>query len=150
MGKGSGKDRGAGAASWTSQHGKGTAALPALAPAAAAELGGITLWQTKGWTVPGNWAEGRVSGYMERPSPNAKSAAGWIRMLDDGPDVYFQPQQLDSSLADLLRQGRLQHTRVSVKVYYRPNGKERYTREVHYLEEEVDVQGGVQRGVSGS
>ena len=150
MGKGSGKDWDARAASWTPQHGKGAMALPALAPAAEAEYGGIPLWKTKGWIEPGDWAEGRVSVYREQPSPTAKSAAGWIRMCDDGPDVYFRPQHLDSTLCELLRQGRIQHTRVSVKVYYRPNGRDRFTREVHYLEEEDDVQGGVRRRGGGS
>ena len=66
-------------------------------------------------------------------------------MFDNGPDVYFRSQPLDSALCDLLRQGRIQHTRVSAKVYYRTNGRDRWTREVQFLEEEGDVQGDVQR-----
>ena len=103
------------------------------------------MWETKGWTEPGTWAEGRVSVYMEKPSPTAKSPAGWIRMRDQGPDVYFRPQDLDAALCELLRKGRIQHTRVNARVYYRTNGRDRWTREVQFLEEEGDVQGDVQR-----
>ena len=117
------------AAPWTPEHGKGAPALPALGAGSALANQGTPLWQTMGWTEPGVWCEGRVVTYLEHPSARAKSAAGWIAMDDDGPDVYFQPEQLDDALADLLRHQDLVHTRVGVKVQYRRNGKERYTRE---------------------
>ena len=112
---------------------------------------GTPLWKTKGWTEPGTWAEGRIIAFREQPSHKAKSAAGWIMLSDDGPEVYFRPEQLDAPLADLLRQGRLLHTRVGVKVYYRPNGHHRFTREtVQYVEEKGDGQGDVRRMGKGS
>ena len=49
-------------------------------------------------------------------------------MGDGGPDVYFQPNQLDPTLADLLAQDDLLHTRVCVRVCYRDNGHHRYAR----------------------
>ena len=51
-------------------------------------------------------------------------------MDDGGPDVYFQPKQLDATLADLLRHEDLLYTRVGVKVLYRENGHHRYTRDM--------------------
>ena len=102
-----------------------------------------------GWLEPGTWAEGRVVSYREQPSATAKSAAGWIMVTDDGPEVYFRPDQLDAPLADLLKQGQLLYTWVGVKVLYRDNGHHRYTRDtVRFLE--GDGQGGARPPTKGA
>ena len=82
---------------------------------------------------------GRVSAYKDKPSDKAKGPAGWITMRDDGPEVYFTPDCLDPKLRELLQCGRLQHTRVSTRVYYRGNGHHRYTQEVCYLGDDADL-----------
>ena len=104
-----------------------------------------------GWLEQGSWAEGRVIAYREQPSVKAKSAAGWIMLADNGPELYFRPDQLDAPLADLLRRDRLLYTWVGVKVYYRDNGHHRYTRDtVQYVEEAGNGQGDVRRSGKGS
>ena len=62
-------------------------------------------------------------------------------MRDQGPVVYFRPQDLDAALCELLRKRQIQHTRVNVRVYYRTNGRDRWTREVRFLEEDGAGQG---------
>ena len=127
-GGGACKGKGGWAASWSSPHGKGQAALPALGFGSPTGAQGAPLWQTQGWLEPGTWDEGRVVAFRDQPSAGAKSAAGWIGMDDGGPDVYFQPKQLDPTLADLLSHDDLLHTRVGVRVFYRDNGHHRYAR----------------------
>ena len=107
-------------------------ALPAQPAVSATDL---PVWLLKGWAEPGAWGEGRVDSYVPRKS------AGWIRMDDEGPDVYFRPEHLDATLKDILRDGQIRHTRVSTKVYYRDNGRDRHTREVLFLAESTEVQG---------
>ena len=104
------------------------AALPAQ-PAGA--FTGLALWKRMGWVEPGTFGEGRVESYVP------KKSAGFIRMDDDGPDIYFRPEHLDSTLLNILRDGQIRHTRVSTKVYYRDNGRDRHTREVAFLPEDA-------------
>ena len=49
-------------------------------------------------------------------------------MDDGGPDVYFQPKQLDEVLAQYLAQGSLVHNRARLMIEYRDNGHERRAR----------------------
>ena len=58
-------------------------------------------------------------------------------MNDGGPDVYFKPQQLDRTLAQLLEQGALIHTGARVTIEYRRNGRERRAKGwVQFAEED--------------
>ena len=111
-GKGRGKGGGKG--------GKGGVGLAALANGPHAPPG-AALWERNGWTQPGQFGLGTVTDYV------TELRSGFVYMDDGGPDVHFNPEHLEPPLDDMLQADTLIHTKVLVKVIYRPNGRSRHT-----------------------
>ena len=121
--------------------GKGPA-VQALGNAATHRDDATPLWELKGWTGPGTEVFGRIHDFRD-DLDGSNPQAGWIRLGDGGPDIYFKPRQLDRAPSELLEQDRtgsqLRHCGVQFTLEYRRNGHHRHAKgTVHFRPEAGD------------